>query len=244
MTRQFGIIGNPLTHSFSPGYFTQKFRHECIDAEYKAYPLDNISDFEPLINSFRFNGLNVTLPFKEHIIPFLDRTDEIAAQIGAVNTIKFDSGKNIGYNTDVFGFQITLLDLIQTPDVIQKAMVLGTGGASKAVIYVLKSLAIPYFIVSRRTIPDFLHYDDITPEVFSQVNLIINTTPLGMYPEVNTRPEIPYHLLNKNYFLYDLVYNPEKTIFLSEGLSRGSKVMNGYNMLIHQADKAWEIWNQ
>lgn len=242
MKKQFGIIGYPLTHTFSPSYFNARFQKEGIYAVYNQYPLENISDFQDLVKTTDFVGLNVTIPYKELIMPFLDGIDEVAQKIGAVNTIKFINGKMIGYNTDAFGFEISLLNLIGSPSDIDGALVLGSGGAAKAVCFVLEKLSIPYIVVSRRK--GDITYDQIDSTVWNRHHLIINTTPLGMSPNIERAPEIPYKMLNEKYFLYDLIYNPEKTIFLSEGLERGCKIKNGYEMLILQAERAWEIWNQ
>ncbi|HMU02686.1 MAG TPA: shikimate dehydrogenase [Saprospiraceae bacterium] len=240
--KNFGIIGYPLTHTFSPSYFNNKFKDANIDAFYDRYPLEDISEFCALTEQKKFVGMNVTIPHKQAIMPLLDEIDIAASQIGAVNTIKFVNGKSIGYNTDAYGFEISLLDLIQSPEKIDGALVLGAGGAAKAVCFVLEKLGISYEIVSRSK-GDF-KYDDINQDVMNRHHLIINTTPLGMSPDVKSAPVIPYECLNEKYFLYDLVYNPEKTIFLTEGLERGCKIKNGYDMLILQAEKAWDIWNQ
>ncbi len=240
--KNFGIIGYPLTHTFSPSYFNNKFKEEGLDAFYDRHPLEDISEFLELIAQKEFVGMNVTIPYKQSIIPFLDEIDLAAQKIGAVNTIKFINGKSIGYNTDAYGFEISLLDLIESPENIDGALVLGAGGAAKAVSFVLEKLAIPYKLVSR-SIGD-VRYNEIDKDMMQCHHLIINTTPLGMSPDVKSAPEIPYEWLNEKYFLYDLVYNPEKTIFLTEGLARGCKIKNGYDMLILQAEKAWDIWNQ
>jgi len=238
----YGLIGYPLSHTFSPNYFNKKFSDQCILAEYSAYSLEKIEEFVALTEKKPFKGINVTIPYKEKVIHFLDEIDNIANEIGAVNTIKFVDGKTIGYNTDVYGFELSLLDLITSTENVQGALILGSGGASKAVEYVLAKLKIPYIIVSRRG-GEFTTYEQLDKKMMQTHNLIINTTPLGMHPKSDTKPEIPYTNLTKNYFLYDLVYNPEKTIFLSEGLSKGCRVKNGYDMLILQAEKSWEIWN-
>jgi shikimate dehydrogenase len=243
MTKQYGLIGYPLEHSFSPDYFNTKFKNEIIDADYKTYPLNNIKEFAALISKLDFSGLNVTIPYKEAILPYLDEVDIVAKTIGAVNTIAFKNGKTKGYNTDCYGFENSLLSLIDDPKQIHGALILGTGGASKAVQYVLQKLTIPYHLISRAN-KDTIHYLDISKALFSSINLIINTTPLGMSPSIKNKPEIPYEWLNEKYFLYDLIYNPEKTIFLSEGLKMGCKIKNGHDMLILQAEKAWHIWNQ
>ncbi len=241
MKHQFGLIGYPLAHSFSPAYFTHKFGNECINAEYKLYPISHISKFCDLIAKSNFVGLNVTIPYKESIISYLDEIDDVAAQIGAVNTISIVNGKSKGYNTDADGFKESLLSFLVDPSIIKSALILGNGGAAKAVKYVLNSLNIKFKVVSRSGCDD-LTYDDLDETAFSSANLIINTTPLGMYPNVSSFPKLPYNLLNEKYFLYDLIYNPEKTIFLTEGLNKGCKIKNGHEMLVLQAEYAWHIW--
>ena len=241
--KNFGLIGYPLSHSFSPDYFKNKFRLEGINADYKAYPLENIQDFKLLIRSMEFTGINVTIPYKETVVPFIDNLDSTSSAIGAVNTIKFHKGTSFGYNTDAYGFEMSLLNFITNPTDIKMALVLGSGGASKAVKYVLMKLRIKFRTVSRNSGTD-LSYPEISQKIMEECNLIINTTPLGMYPNEQFKPQIPYQWLNENYFLYDLIYNPEKTIFLSEGIAHGSKIKNGHDMLTLQAEKSWEIWNQ
>ena len=243
MTHQYGLIGYPLSHSFSPGYFNEKFKVLGIDAEYAAYPIQQIEDFPLLIQKQKFDGMNVTIPYKESIMSFLDEIDVEAAIIGAVNTIQFTEGKTKGFNTDTYGFEKSLLDMIGTQDAVSAALVLGTGGASKAVCYSLQKLGIAYHTVSRQKTGD-LTYRDINDSIIKKHNLIINTTPLGMHPDTESCPKIPYKSINEKYFLYDLVYNPEKTIFLSEGTARGCQTKNGMEMLILQAERAWQIWNQ
>ncbi|MBC7885352.1 MAG: shikimate dehydrogenase [Saprospiraceae bacterium] len=240
--KQYGLIGYPLSHSFSPGYFNNKFRSENIVANYQAYPLESIDLLTELCKDTDFAGLNVTIPYKESVIPYLDSMDIIAQNIGAVNTIKFYKGKTIGYNTDAFGFETSLLEFVPKVSVIKGVLVLGSGGASKAVCFVLDKLGIPFKTVSRSK--GNITYKDIDQKTIQRHNLIINATPVGMYPYQNFKPEIPYHLLNEKYFLYDLIYNPEKTIFLAEGIAQGCTVKNGYDMLTFQAEKSWEIWNQ
>ncbi len=240
--KKYGLLGYPLSHSFSPRYFNDKFKQEGIDAIYAPHPLPSLDLFTEVLEVNNFCGLNVTIPYKEQILPYLDQIDDEAKSIGAVNTISFSNGKTKGYNTDVYGFEISLLDLINEPSNAKGALVLGSGGAAKAVCFVLTKLHIPYTIVNRKV--GNTSYEDITSQGFGSANLIINTTPIGMHPDVITCPDIPYYLLNENYFLYDLVYNPEITLFLSEGSKRGCKIKNGYEMLILQAEKAWQIWNQ
>lgn len=238
----FGIIGNPLGHSFSPSYFQQKFQTLGIQAEYLDYPIKDIDKFVELKVQKSFTGMNVTIPYKEVIIPYLDDLDVSAKESGAVNTIKFIKNRTIGYNTDISGFEQSLLHWIPSLNTIKLALVLGNGGASKAITYVLRKNEINFKVVSRRKGADLL-YSDITKKLFKSCNLIINTTPLGMVPWVDQKPDLPYEWLDEKYFLYDLVYNPEKSLFLSDGLDRGCRIKNGREMLTLQAEHAWQIWN-
>lgn len=242
--RQFGLIGFPLSHSFSPKYFGEKFEKEHIDAVYDLFPLQNISAWPDFVDSNTFSGVNVTLPHKSAIIPYLDDIDPEAEMIGAVNTIQFKDGKTKGYNTDVWGFEQSLLPLISAPGHIREALVLGTGGSSKAVMYVLKKLGIPFLSVSRDHGKGDVTYDTIPDTFWKQSALIINTTPLGMFPHESRYPDLPYHKLHPGIYLYDLVYNPSVTSFMKQGQSQHCHTKNGYDMLILQAEKSWEIWNQ
>ena len=241
MTKTYGLIGYPLSHSFSPSYFSEKYRREQItDTAYKIFPLENI-ELLPKLLSKGVAGLNVTIPYKEQVIPYLDVLSEACRIVKAVNTIKIVDGKLYGYNTDVIGFRETLLELL-AGNVPAKALVLGTGGAAKAIVYVLKSLGIKYTYISRKR-PN-LTYEELTQEFIKAHKLIINTTPLGMSPNDDTCPDIPFEYIGNEHFLYDLVYNPEKTIFLTKGAARGARTKNGYDMLIKQAEASWDIWNQ
>jgi shikimate dehydrogenase len=246
--RKYGLIGYPLGHSFSKGYFSEKFKNENIkDTEYNNYPLDPVEQFPSLIkDNTELLGLNVTIPYKQEIIQFLDELDDIALAIGAVNTIKIIRDKEKyylkGYNTDYYGFEESLKPLLRKNH--QKALILGTGGASKAVAYVLDNLGISYRYVSRSPNSNkVLSYSKITSEIIGEYHLIINTSPLGMYPDINDCPDIPYKSLSKNHILYDLIYNPEKTLFLQKGIESHSTIVNGLPMLHLQAEKAWTIWN-
>lgn len=236
--RTFGLIGKDLSHSFSKNYFTKKFLSENItDAEYLNFELKNISDFKLLINKNNLSGLNVTIPYKESIIPFLDELSEAAKQIGAVNTIQFINNKLTGHNTDYIGFTETILPLLKKEN---NALILGNGGASKAIQFALNRLNIQYKIVSRNT---SFNYLDISKEITEYHNIIINTTPLGTFPNTEEKPPIPYELLNKNHVLYDLVYNPAETQFLKLGKQKNCQVKNGLEMLKKQAEASWNIWN-
>ena len=241
----FGLIGYPLGHSFSKQYFTDKFEKLGISAThvYEKFELADIQDFPALIKSQpHLCGLNVTIPHKQAVMPFLDGLDASAEKVGAVNVIKINKeGKLIGYNSDYYGFKTSLEAFLPEGKQIQ-ALVLGNGGAAKAVIAALKDLAIPYKIVSRTPAADTLAYGDLRAQL-PQYPLIINASPIGTYPKAEECPDIPYDLLTPNHLLYDLVYNPVQTLFLQKGEAQGAKVHNGLPMLHLQAEKAWEIWN-
>ncbi len=237
----YGLIGKTLIYSFSKEYFTKKFEAESIkDSEYGLFELDHIYQFSALISTHTFSGLNVTIPYKESVIPFLDELDEYAREIGAVNTISFDGSQLKGYNTDIIGFEESILKLIGDQD-IEFALVLGTGGASKAIQFVLHKLCIKPTIASRTS--GDIAYSEINKELLEKHKLIINCTPLGTYPDVDKCPDIPYKYLSEKHLLFDLVYNPEKTLFLKHGEEAGCKIMNGLPMLKGQAEAAWKIWN-
>jgi len=240
---RFGLVGKGISYSFSKGYFTQKFADLGLkNHTYENFDLKDINEFPGLIgNSVGLRGLNVTIPYKEAVLPYLNGLNETARQIGAVNTIKLKDGELIGYNTDAYGFRKSLEPLLEQHH--SHALILGTGGASKAIAFVLGQLGIAFRLVSRNPNTDRLGYGDLTPEVLQLHQLIINCTPLGTYPKVERKPPIPYSELGKGHLLYDLIYNPSKTAFLLEGESRGSKISNGLRMLELQAEKAWEIWN-
>lgn len=245
----YGLIGYPLSHSFSKRYFAEKFDREQIkDSQYDLYELRDIREVTTLLTqSPNLQGLNVTIPYKQAIIPYLDDLDEASAgRIGAVNTIRiFADGSTKGYNTDYYGFRQSVeewLDHRGESCANLKALVLGTGGASKAVLAALADLGATYHLVSRNGGNGVLSYDDLNEEVMQEHRLIINTTPLGMYPNVENAPPIPYDLINTKHFLYDLVYNPIKTEFLKRGEKQGAAVHGGLKMLELQAEKAWEIW--
>lgn len=238
----YGLIGMPLSQSFSKKYFADKFKLEGIeDSVYELYQLENISLLKVLLTANpNLKGLNVTIPYKEQVIPFLQSLDDEAKEIAACNCIKISNGCLTGYNTDAPAFEQSLLPMLQSHH--KKALVLGTGGAAKAVLYVLKKLGIEYAIVSRKAGTTFI-YEDLKKSIIVAYPLIINTTPLGSFPKTETAPDIPYqHLTSKNY-LYDLVYNPAKTLFLQNGAAHGAIIKNGYEMLVGQAELSWKIWN-
>lgn len=243
----FGLIGYPLGHSFSLPYFTQKFEKEKVNAEYRNFPLEHISDFEALVKREpELVGLNVTVPYKQKIIPYLDALHPTARSIGAVNTIFFcrKDGRLtlLGYNSDVIGFERSLKEHLGEED--RKALVLGSGGSSRAVIHVLTELGIECRVVSRQEGEGRLSYRELNAGIISGSSLIINTSPLGMYPEVEGFPDIPYGALGPRHLLFDLVYNPEKTLFLKKGQEQGARIVNGSDMLIYQAEASWEYWNK
>jgi len=245
--RKFGLIGFPLGHSFSKQYFAEKFSREGItDASYENYPLEDIDKFPDVIRKTEdLSGLNVTIPHKTNIIRFLDETDKDATAVGAVNVIKItaDGGekKLKGYNTDIYGFRESLLPHLR-PD-CHKALVLGTGGSSLAVRNVLSTLGIEFLSVSRTPSGINTGYKNLTDELIRENTLIINTTPLGMYPEIEFCPDINYNTLTERHILYDLIYNPAITKFLSKGEERGCTIINGMRMLELQAEMSWTIWN-
>lgn len=237
--KQYGLIGFPLSHSFSPDYFKQKFENENIIAQYKSYPLLNVKDFPQLIKENIFYGLNVTIPYKEAIIQYLDEIDEVAHTIQAVNCIAFYKGKLIGYNTDVFGFEQSITPLLNER---KNALVLGTGGASKAVQYVFKKLDINFQLVSRNNNKNCINYSEANKQI-SNFNIVVNTTPLGMKPNTNECPSINFEKINKSYLFYDLIYNPTETLFLQQAKAKGANVKNGLEMLELQAEESWRIWH-
>lgn len=247
--RQFTLIGYPLSHSFSQKYFTEKFEREDItNHEYFLSPLENIEDFPKLLSTHpNLAGINVTIPYKEKVLSFLDEISREAEAIGAVNTIKIKDGKLKGYNTDVYGFEKSLLDLLTQKGKkisVENALILGTGGAAKAVVFILRKLGIEPILVSRKKGKGDLTYDDLDTIIFDECRLIVNTTPLGMLPNIDSCPDLPFERMNKKFYLYDLVYNPEKTVFLKRGESQGAAIKNGLEMLHLQAEKAWDIWNE
>lgn len=241
----FGIIGFPLSHSFSQKYFTEKFKRSGIrDAIFKNFPIENIESLPHVLKEPGLQGLAVTIPYKKAVIPFLHYSDATVNKIGACNCIRIKNGELSGYNTDVMGFEKSFIKHLQLSH--NKALILGTGGAAVAVELVLNKLNIDFRFVSRAVSVDknILSYKDITAEVLRQYTVIINTTPLGTYPKNDTMPDIPYHLLTPQHYLFDLVYNPPKTKFLEAGEKQGTVIENGYEMLVIQAEENWRIWNE
>ena len=242
---QFGLIGRNISYSFSEKYFTDKFNSEKIENSlYQTFDLQDISEFEELVHTKNLQGLNVTIPYKQQIIPFLDKLSPEAEKIGAVNCIRIQRNSEnnlvkIGFNTDAYGFENSLKPLLESHH--QKALISGNGGAAKAVKFALDKLSISHQTVTRNG--DFM-YSDLTKEIIFEHSIIINCTPLGTFPDVQNAPNIPYEFISNRHILYDLIYNPEKTQFLKNGEIKGAKIKNGYEMLVLQAEKSWEIWNQ
>jgi len=238
---RFGLIGRNISYSFSKGYFTKKFLHLGLNAHsYENFDLSNIQEFTQL-NTANILGMNVTIPYKEAILPYLYQIDPQAQEIGAVNTIKFTVNGPVGFNTDAYGFEESLAPFLKQEH--NQALILGTGGASKAIAFVLKKLGIAYQFVSRNPGNSQLAYTDLTETTIAKHLIIINCTPLGTHPNITDKPEIPYLAITKQHLLYDLIYNPEKTAFLKEGEAKGAKICNGLSMLELQAERSWEIWN-
>ena len=238
----YGLIGKPLKHSFSAAYFNQKFAAENIDGVYQNFELDSIAQLPQLLQQHpNLKGLNVTIPYKKDVLPYLHTADETVQQIGACNCIKVVDGKLYGYNTDTVGFRLSLEPHLKRHH--NKALVLGTGGSSGAVQYALQQLNIPFQLVSRQKERETFLYEELNDEIVKEHTLIINTTPLGMFPNVDAAPAITYSALTPNHLLYDLIYNPEKTLFLQRGEAQGAAIVNGHQMLLLQAEAGWKIWN-
>jgi shikimate dehydrogenase len=242
--RLFGLIGYPLSHSFSKKYFTKKFEQEGLtDCRYELFPIATIKELPAILTKYpELEGLNVTVPYKQQVLSYLHSTENIPAGTEACNCIHIKESKLIGYNTDVIGFEKSFTPLLTTHQ--NKALVLGNGGAATAVVFVLKKLGIDFIIASRQLHRNSsLVYKDIDEQVMADCNIIINTTPLGMYPNENSCPYIPYQYITGKHLLYDLVYNPAKTLFLQKGEQHGASIKNGEEMLMLQAEHSWTIWN-
>lgn len=242
LKNRYGLLGKNISYSFSKGYFTEKFKLQNLDDHsYENFDIQTIEEFPNILKNSNLKGLNVTIPYKESIFPFLSEIDSDAEKIGAVNTIKFTENGLKGFNTDAYGFQKSLEPFLKTHH--KKALILGTGGASKAIRFVLNHLGIENHFVSRTSKENSFSYSDLGEKVMEKHTIIVNCTPLGTFPEVNTKPDIPYQFITKQHFLFDLVYNPSKTTFLKLGEEKGASICNGFKMLEFQADRAWEIWN-
>lgn len=241
--RLYGLIGYPLAHSFSKKYFTEKFEKEGLyNCRYENFPIVTIDKLKAVLElNPELKGLNVTIPYKEQVIPFLSEANDIVQKVKACNCIRIVEEKLYGYNTDVIAFERSLKKELQPHH--NKALILGTGGAAKAVAFVLEKLHIEYRFVSRKSSSQNLAYDQVTPAIITDHLIIINTTPLGMLHHISEIPLLPYDALTSKHFLFDLIYNPEKTLFLKKGEEKGAVTKNGYEMLIIQAEESWKIWN-
>lgn len=246
--RLFGLIGYPLGHSFSQKYFTEKFAREGIlDARYELFPIPEIAQLPGVLRAHpQLQGLNVTIPYKESVLPFLHDLDETARAVGAVNCIRVRDGRLTGYNTDVYGFEQSLRNSMDEAAMLHRALILGTGGASKAVAYVLRRIGIDYQFVSRQADAEkgWLNYEDLRHVDWSAYALVVNTTPLGTYPNTEGCPDLPFEKLSAQHLVFDLVYNPPQTVLLRNALEQHARVQNGLDMLHLQAEKAWEVWQQ
>jgi len=240
--KRFGLLGKNISYSFSQGYFTQKFKDLGLnDHSYENFDIQKIDEFKNVIAQDNLKGLNVTIPYKQDVIPYLDELDAKAEKIGAVNTIQFTKKGLKGFNTDAYGFQKSLEPFLKLHH--KSALILGTGGASKAVRFVLDQMGIANTYVSRSKKEGQYTYAELDETIVKANTLIINCTPLGTYPNIEEKPALPYQHIGGNHLLYDLIYNPEKTSFLASGEANGASISNGLHMLEQQAEKAWEIWN-
>lgn len=246
--KTFGLIGYPLGHSFSQKYFTEKFKAENIEARYLNFPIENIGELPSLLEKHPYlAGLNVTIPYKQQVIEYLDQVDQVAREAGAVNVVKitWDGSKPClkGYNSDIIGFSSSIKPLLRSHH--KKALILGTGGASKAVAYALKDLGLLYRFVSRTPQhPSHVSYESLNKEILKEYTVIINTTPMGMAPKTDQCPSIPYNGISSQHLAFDLIYNPETTLFMQKCSEGGALVKNGLEMLHLQAEAAWNIWNK
>jgi shikimate dehydrogenase len=242
--RLFGLIGYPLTHSFSKKYFTEKFEKEGLkDCSYELFSIASIDDLQTVLDQNPdLCGLNVTIPYKEQVLSYLDEMDDAVKKIKACNCITIRNKKLIGFNTDAEGFDRSLNTQLRPEH--KSALILGTGGAAKAVEYVLQKLGIKFNYVSRKRSVNSYSYEQLTDSIIGDHLLIINTTPLGMYPKISEAPPIPYEALTSRHYLFDLIYNPEKSLFLHKGEQRGARIKNGYEMLVIQAEESWKIWTE
>ena len=242
--KQFGLIGFPLTHSFSQKFFTKKFEKENLsDCRYDAFSIPSIDELPNILAANpELCGLNITIPYKEQVLSFLDEKSTLVKKVKACNCIKIINGKLTGHNTDAPAFEQSLKEKLQPHHT--KALILGTGGAAKAVEYSLRQLNILYKYVSRKPSAKSFSYEQLTNDLMQEYLLIINTSPLGMHPNIVEAPQIPYHALTPKHYLFDLIYNPEKTLFLQKGEEQGAAIKNGYEMLVLQAEDSWRIWNE
>jgi len=242
--KQFGLIGKNIEYSFSRKFFSKKFssNDKFLNFDYKNYDIQSIEGVNRIFNHEKTSGLNVTIPYKEDIISFLDKISDEAKKIGSVNTICFENDMKIGYNTDIFGFTESLK--ANKIDNIDSVLILGTGGAAKTISYFCVKNDIPYNIVSRQSSKMHLSYNNLDKKKFLHKVLIVNCTPVGTFPEVNKCPELPYEIINKENIFFDLVYNPSETLFMKKGREIGCKALNGYEMLRFQAEMSWKLWSK
>jgi shikimate dehydrogenase len=242
--RLYGLLGYPLSHSFSQKYFSEKFQNLGLtNASYENFSLPNISELQAILDHREgLEGFNITIPYKKDVLKFLDQSSQAVQEIGACNCVRIVNGKRYGYNTDVVGFEQTLAPYLKPHH--SKALILGTGGASAAVEWVLKKLGIDYLSVSRTASDSAISYDQINQAIILSHTLVINTTPLGMYPNTEASPNLPYQFMDQRHHLFDLVYNPTETQFLTKGKAQGASIQNGWEMLILQAEESWRIWNE
>ncbi|MFM7683439.1 MAG: shikimate dehydrogenase family protein [Bacteroidota bacterium] len=240
MAKLFGLLGKSLKHSFSPDFFKAYFKEHQVDAQYQLFEIETIQYVENIF-SLNPSGINVTVPYKEEIIPFLDELDDSAKVIGAVNVVAFKNGKRIGYNTDAFGFHQSIKPFLTFHH--ERALIFGTGGASKAVAHVFKSIGLDVIFVSRNPNEGLFHYSDVNEAMISACKVIVNCTPVGMYPNIDEVLSIPFEALTEDHLVIDLIYNPPLTKFLSKAQEYGATILNGSSMLREQALKSWEIWN-
>ena len=240
--RKYGLIGKNIDYSFSKKFFSEKFEKENLNCVYSNFDIENISHVKLILQDDTINGYTVTIPYKEEIIKFLDEIDEAAKTLGAVNTIKKINNKYIGFNTDFIGFEKSLIGLIENKKP-ENALILGSGGASKAIKYVLKRLNINYSTVSRKEGKSEFIYENLNEVILNKFKIIINCSPVGTFPNINNCPNIPYEFLTKDHILYDLVYNPIESLFLKKGRKLGCKTKNGLEMLEIQANESWSVWN-
>lgn len=238
----FGLVGRNISYSFSRGYFKKKFNELGLtNYAYENFDINSIVEISRIFADTTIKGVNVTIPYKEQVLPYLDHIDASAKKIGAVNTIKNDSNGLTGFNTDAYGFKHALMPYLKAHH--KKALILGTGGASKAIRFVLEELGISYAFVSRSGKNDGFRYHELTDSIIEEHTVIINCSPVGTFPNIEEKPAIPYNKINKNHLLFDLIYNPEESAFLKVGKKNGAAICNGLKMLELQAEKAWEIWN-
>ncbi len=242
--KRFGLIGKTLLHSFSPSFFKDYFVKTNIEATYELFEISSIDKVDDILNDESISGLNVTVPYKIEIIPFLDEIDSVANEIGAVNVIAFRNGKKIGFNSDTFGFQQSIKPFLTFKH--ERALIIGTGGSSKAIEYVLKKIGIEIIYISRNPNRRYKHYsyEEINENMLNACKLIVNCTPIGTFPNIDECIEFPFKYLTEAHLVIDLIYNPQKTKFLSEAEKNGATILNGESMLKEQALKSWEIWNQ